>query len=132
MIIWFLYWITLFFFCCDKFNVSMFSHIFHSFFKKGINHQLKKIFFKILFSLFFLRSVFISIYSFNQAFWLNLITLWTFFKTNPWFNVCFKFLMWITHSVLSWKIATSFSNCIYLVKMVNHYEVHVIFQDVNF
>ena len=33
---------------------------------------------------------------------------WTFFKTNPWFIACFKFLMWIIYSVLSCKLATSF------------------------
>ena len=32
-------------------------------------------------------------------FWWNLITVWTFFKINPWLNVCLKFLMWITFSV---------------------------------
>ena len=27
------------------------------------------------------------------------MTLWIFFKTNPWFNACLKFPMWITYSV---------------------------------
>ena len=69
--------------------------------------NLKKPFSKSCFA-FYLRSVFISIYGFSQAFWLNLITLWTFFKANPWFNPCFKFLMCRTYSVLSCKLSTSF------------------------
>ena len=86
-------------FSCDKINISMFSHISHSFSKNCVIHQLKKT--------FLLSSVFISIYGFRQAFWLNLITLWTFFQTYLWFNVCFKFLMRITYSVLSCKLATN-------------------------
>ena len=54
-------------------------------------------------------SMFILTYSFRQAFWLNWITVWTFFKTNPWFNACFKFVMCITYWVLLYKLATSFS-----------------------
>ena len=54
-------------------------------------------------------SVFMLTYSFRQAFWLNWITVWTFFKTNPWFNVCFKILMCIRYWVLLYKLATSFS-----------------------
>ena len=57
--------------------------------------------------LFFLRSVFKSITALNQIFWLNLIPLWSFFETKPWFNGCIKFLMWITNSVLSFTL-TSF------------------------
>ena len=63
-----------------------------------------KLFFAFCFSL-----VFISMYGFSQAFWLNLIILWNFFKINPWFNACFKFLMWMTYSVSSRKLVTSFS-----------------------
>ena len=48
-------------------------------------------------------------YDFSQAFWLNLTTLWSFFKTNSCFNVSFKFLNCIMYSVLSCKLATSFS-----------------------
>ena len=102
----------------------MFSHIFRSFSKKWIIHQLKQIFFKIII-IFFLRSVFISIYGFSQGFWLFLITLGTFFKTDSLFNACFKFLMWIPYSVLSCKLATSlldFSIFNLQVKMVNHCE----------
>ena len=111
----------------------MFSHIFHSFSKDCIIYQLKTIFLKIIFC-FFHRSVFISIYGISKVFWLNLITLLTFFKTNPWFNACFKFFMCITFSVLSYKIATSFwifHSSPSQVKMVNPYEVHVIFQDIE-
>ena len=35
--------------------------------------------------------------------------LWTSFETNLWFNVCFKFLKWMANSVLSCKLAISFS-----------------------
>ena len=48
-------------------------------------HQLKQIFFKIIFAFLF-RSVFISIYGFNQSFLLNLMILCTFSNTNQWFN----------------------------------------------
>ena len=41
-----------------------------------------------------------------------------FFKANPWFNTCFKFLMWITDSVLSWKLATNFSTFSILIPSV--------------
>ena len=42
--------------------------------------------------------------------------------------------MRITYSVLTCKVATSFSlfkPLFFQVKMVNHYEVHVIFQDIE-
>ena len=57
---------------------------------------------------FFLSTVFISMYGFNQALWLNLVTLYTFFNTNPWFSASFKVLICITHSCLSFKLHTSF------------------------
>ena len=109
----------------------MFSVIFHSCSKNYIIHSSKKSFSKLLFS-FFLSFVFISIYGFSQAFWLNLINLSTFFKTNSWFNACFKFLMWVTYLLLSFKLVTNFptfSISFFLVKMPNHYEVifHVFF-----
>ena len=112
----------------------MLSHIFDSFSKNGIIHQLKKYFSKSFFA-FFLRSLFISMYGFIQAFWLNLITLRTFFKTNPWFNAYFKFLMCKTYSVLSYKSTTSFwlfQSLFFQVKMVNLYEILVSFQDISF
>ena len=94
---------SLFFLLWQVWHFYVFSY-FHSFSENGIIHKLKKIFFAS-----FLRLVFISIYGFSQAFWLNLMTLWTFFKTNPWFNAYFKFLMCITYSVLLCKFATGFS-----------------------
>ena len=51
--------------------------------------------------------MFILIYGFSQAFWLNLTPLWTFFKNDPWFNDCFKFRISVTCSVLSFKLAFS-------------------------
>ena len=62
-----------------------FSHIVHGFCKNCIIHQLKQIFLKIIFA-FFVRSVFISMYGFNQSFLLNLMILCTFSNTNQWFN----------------------------------------------
>ena len=66
--------------------------------------SLKSSFSKWFFAAF-LKSVLILIYSFNQVFWLNLITLCTFLNTNPWFKACFKFLILIKYSVLSGKLA---------------------------
>ena len=37
------------------------------------------------------------------------MALCAFLKTNPWFNACFKFLIYTTYSVLSCKLAASFS-----------------------
>ena len=91
------------------YDISVFSHMFHGFFKNCIIHQLIKIFFKIFFFLLFFLAVFISINGFNQAFWLNLMILCTFSNTNPRFDACFKFLMCITYSSLPCKFATSFS-----------------------
>ena len=97
--------------------------------KTALFINLRKNVSKSCFALF-LRYVFISIYGFSQAFWLNLITLWT----NPWFNACFKFLMWIIFSVLLCKLPTNFSTFsifILFAKIVNHCEGHVIFQDIE-
>ena len=87
-------------FCCYKVNISMF----HSF---CIIHQLEKVL-KLFFA-FCLSLVFISRYGFSQAFWLNLITLGTFFKNNPWFKTCLEYLMWMASSDLLCKLVTSFS-----------------------
>ena len=115
----------------------MFSNIFHRFSKICIIHQLKKSS-SISFFAFFLRSVFISTYGLSQTFWLNLINLWTFFKTNLLFNSCFKLLLWIIYLVLSCKFDFSifqafrlFQPSSFRIKMVNHYKVHVIFQDIK-
>ena len=124
-------------FCCYfKFNISMFFFfLFLIVFKKTeLFINLKNYFSKLIFA-FCLSLVFISIHGFNEAFWLNLITLWTFFKINPWFNSCFTFLMWMTYWVLSCKLVTSFSTFRFSfsqVKMVNHCEIHVIFKDIEY
>ena len=39
-------------------------------------------------------------YGFNHAFWINWTTLCTLFSINPWFNACFKVLMWIVNFFL--------------------------------
>ena len=127
MVIWFWYKVIPSF-CCSNFNICFltFSVVFP---KTALFMNLKKSFSKPSFC-FFLRSVFISIYGFSQAFWLNVITLWTLVKSNPWLNACFKFLMCLTYSVLSCKLAQAFRvfQFSFLVKMVNNYQVHVIFQ----
>ena len=48
-------------------NISMFSHIFHTFSKNWIVYQLEKVFLKISFCIF-LSIVFISVQGFSQAF----------------------------------------------------------------
>ena len=106
MIIWYWRQIVSPSFCCDRLNISLSSHIFHEFSCIISNSNIKSL--SKSFCAFFLRFVFISIYYFNQAFYLNIITLCSLFKTNPWFNACFKFLMCTTYSVLSCKLVTSF------------------------
>ena len=108
MIVWFWHQITPSFVSCCKLDISMFYYIFHSFSKKCIMHQLGKIFFKVIFCIFF-SSVFIPIYCFNQAFRLNLITLCFFFGTNSWFSACFKVLICTTYFFFLFKLHTSFS-----------------------
>ena len=83
-----------------------FSRVFS---KMALFINLKEYFSKWFFA-FFLGSVFISLYGFSYTLWLNWITSWTFFKTNPWFNACFKFLTWKTYSVFLCKLGTSFLN----------------------
>ena len=109
-------------FCCNKCDIPMFSHSFISFFKNCIIYQLKKVFFKVILW-FFLRSAFISIYGFSQAFRLNLFPLWTFFKTNPWFNGCFKFLMWITFHFYHASLLQAFSTLKFFMKLSLNWEV---------
>ena len=76
--------------------------------KTALFINLKKSFSKPLFA-FYLSLVLISINSFSQPFWLNLINLWTFFKNNPWFNGYCKFLRWIAYIDFLYKVVTSFS-----------------------
>ena len=76
-IVLFLYYMTASLFSSYKFVISLFSNIFHGFLENYIIHQLEKIFFKIIYD-FFLRSVFLSIYGFIQAFWSKLMILCTF------------------------------------------------------
>ena len=99
----------------------MFSQIFQSFSKNWIIHQPKRIFFKIIFC-FFLRSVFILIYDFNQAFWLNLIILFNFLKTNPWLILLytnFKKISFITFFVIVfYKIFIKLRSIFDLLKIV--------------
>ena len=58
--------------------------------KTALFITLKKYLSKSFFA-FFLHVVLISMHGFSQDFWLNLMILCTFFKTNSWFNACFKF-----------------------------------------
>ena len=95
MIVWFWLYIIPSCFGCFKRDISMFSHIFHDFSKNCIIYQLEKIFFEIIFCIFYL-AVFIWKCGFNQISWLNRMTLCNVFNNNPWFNDWFKFLLCIT------------------------------------
>ena len=93
--------------------------------------NLKKYFYKSFLAVF-LGSVFISVYGFNKDFSLNLMPLCTFFNTNPRFNACFTFLIFITYSFYhtSWlQVFQFFQFSLIQVKMENHCESHVIFWD---
>ena len=80
-----------------------------------------------------------SIYGFNQAFLLNLMSLFTLFNTNPRFNACFKFFICITYSILLCKLATTFSTFLILILsgkkvkffQVIHCEVYGSFWDIE-
>ena len=71
---------------------------------------LKNIFFKIFFKILSLSSAYICVHIntwFNQAFWLDLMILCTFFNINPWFNTC---LMCIKYLSLSCTFAAKLLN----------------------
>ena len=117
---------------------SLISLCFHTFSlvfsKKTLFTNLRKSLSKSSYA--FSSSVFMSIYSFKLTFWLNFMTLCTFINNYPWLNACFKFRKCITHSSLSWKFATSFSIFSnfhsFRQKRVNHLEVYVNFQDIEY
>ena len=96
------------FFCCYKFNVPIFLMIFQFFQKMKTACHFEK-FFSKSFSATFLKSLFVSTYGFRHTFWFNLLTLCTFFNTSPCVKACIQFLISIMYSVLSCKLATSFS-----------------------
>ena len=101
----------------------MFSHIFMVFLRTALFINLKKYLKKFFFA-FFLNSVFISIYGYSQAFWLNLMTLLTFVQSNLWFSACFRFLVFI----VSCKVTTTFSTFQFSflqAKKANHCEGYV-------
>ena len=76
--------------------------------KTALLVSFKKSFSKSVFAVF-LSSIFVLMYGFNQAFSLNLMTLCTFFKPDPSFSACFKFLMWIKYYSSSCRLATHLS-----------------------
>ena len=92
------------------------------------NTKSKKARFQSLFRRYINRIA--SHFRVHQDFWLNLINLWTFFKINPWFNGHFKFFMGRTYSILSVAFQL-FQFSFFQVKMVNNYDLHVIFQDIG-
>ena len=58
-----------------------------------------------------------------------------FFNTESWFKTCFTFLMLITYSVLSCKLATSFSIfqfSLFQLKMLDDCEVYVNFLGIEY
>ena len=81
---------------------------------------------------FCLNSVFMSIYSylFDWIFWL-----YAFFNTNPWFSACFEVLLWVQNIPFyhtSWlQVFQSFQLSLFLVKIVNHCELHVLLDDIE-
>ena len=56
-------------------------------FSKKLHYSWAWISVKSICCIFFLSSVFISMHGFIQAFWLHVITLYSFFNTIPWFDV---------------------------------------------
>ena len=103
MIIWYYHQIV-----SSFHQIVFFTSLMPLCFQNWIVHQLEKVFFHNHFLLLFVK-ISIHISDFIHVFWLNLITLSTLFNTSLWFKACFKFVMWITYSVLSHKLATSFS-----------------------
>ena len=100
------------------FNISTFSHIFHSFWKLNYSFNSKTSFSKSFFP-----------FVLGQCSYQYMV-LAKHFKTNLWVNASFRFLLWITYSVSSCKLATSFSTLqfsFFLLEMVHHYGIHVIF-----
>ena len=83
------------------------------------------------FYVFFLKFVIISIYVFNQAFGLNLIILCIFLNTNPWFNACFKFLLFKTYSSYHPSLLQVFQFSFFQVKRLNYCEGFIIFRILN-
>ena len=113
-------------FCCYKLDISMYCHILHSFSKNCII-QLGRLFFKIIFCIFFLSFLLISIYGFNPAYCLNLMILSTFFNTNLSFSVCFKFLICRKYLILSCKLVISFPTYLifFIFFFVSFYEIFI-------
>ena len=88
----------------------MSSNIVHGFSKKMHYSSTQKFFFQNHFLFFFVTSLFISTYGFNQTFWLNLMPLCFFFNSNLGLNVCFKFFMSRTCSSFPCKFVPRLSN----------------------
>ena len=85
---------------------------------------LEKSFSKSFFA-FFLSSVFISMYVFNKASWLNLISL-LWILIYLWILICMTYFFY--HA--SWlQVFQLFQFSLFQIKRVNQYGVHVIFQD---
>ena len=81
---------------------------FFAVFEFNVIKKNKKNFFKIILFFFSQICVHINIW-FQPSILIKFNHSMTFFNTNPWFNSCFKFLMCITYSFWSCKLATSFS-----------------------
>ena len=84
LLVWFWHYLIPSGFSCYKLHI--FSHISIVFPNAAWLISLKNLFQNHFLYFFFLSFVFISMYGFNQASWLNLMTLCTFFNTNPWFS----------------------------------------------
>ena len=64
---------------------------------------------------------------FNQAFPLNLMTIWTFFDNGLWFHASFKFLMCIKYSFYHASFHF-FKFPFFQEKRINYCESHILFQ----
>ena len=124
MITWFWYQIVSSFIVIIRL-MSLYFHILCKIFPKAeLFINLKKSFSKSF------KVFFISISDFNHTFWWSLMNLCIFFKTSPYVSACFKFLMWIIHSFLTCKLATSFLTCIIFV-IFNNFCIIQIFRVLN-
>lgn len=106
MIIWL--WDQIVFLCFHyyKLNISMVSYIFHSFSENRIIYQLEKSFSKSF--LTFCLALRLCQCMILAKLFLNLIVLRTCFNINLWFSTCFKFFLYVTCSLLRWKLVANF------------------------
>ena len=70
-----------------------------------------------------------------KAFLPNLMALWTFVGTNPWYNTSLKFLMCIIYifsHANGLQFPKVFQFSFFEAKRINHCEGHLTFQDIEY